>query len=180
MNTTAHLERVDGFAGALLDIARTEPDADAFTSEFYAAVQALTADQALREKLADSAIPAARRQAIVADLLDPRAGAVTVAAVNFVVAAGMAKHLTLIGSRLAELAAEEQGSVVAEVRSAVGLDAGQVERLEAALSSVTGRRVEAKVVVDPTLVGGVVTKIGDTIFDGSVRSRLDEIREQWG
>lgn len=180
MNTTAHLERVDGYAGALLDIARTEPDADAFTGEFYTAVQALGADEALRDKLADPAIPVARRQGIVADLLDPRTSAVTVAAVNFVVAAGMAKHLTSIGSRLVELAAEEQGSVVAEVRSAVALDAQQVERLEAALSTVTGRRVETKVVVDPAVVGGVVTKIGDTVFDGSVRSRLDEIREQWG
>jgi F-type H+-transporting ATPase subunit delta len=180
METTAHLERVDGFARALLDIARTEADADAFTGEFYAAAQALAADGALRDRLSDPAIPVSRRQAVVADLLDPRTGAVTVAAVNFVVASGMGRHLQAIASRLAKLAAEEQGSVVAEVRAAVSLDAEQVARLEAALSAATGRRVEAKVVVDPSVVGGVVTKIGDTVFDGSVRSRLDEIREQWG
>jgi F-type H+-transporting ATPase subunit delta len=40
--------------------------------------------------------------------------------------------------------------------------------------------VQAKVVADPAVLGGVVAKIGDTVFDGSVKSRFDELREQWG
>jgi F-type H+-transporting ATPase subunit delta len=45
------------------------------------------------------------------------------------------------------------------------------------LSEASGRAVEVKVVVDPSVVGGLVARIGDTVFDGSVRSRLDEARE---
>ena len=78
------------------------------------------------------------------------------------------------------MAAEEQGAAVAEVRSAVDLDGEQIRRLEEALSQAVGRRVEVKAVTDANVVGGVVAKIGDTVFDGSVRSRLDELREQWG
>ena len=96
------------------------------------------------------------------------------------VAVGEAKHLDDLASRLANLAAEQEGTVVAEVQSAVALDAGQVERLEVALSKATGKKVQAKVVTDPSLIGGVVAKIGDTIFDGSVKSRFAEAREQWG
>ena len=44
----------------------------------------------------------------------------------------------------------------------------------------TGKRVQAKVVTDPALIGGLVAKIGDTIFDGSVKSRFADVREQWG
>jgi F-type H+-transporting ATPase subunit delta len=55
-----------------------------------------------------------------------------------------------------------------------------VARLEERLSAATGKRVQVTVIVDPSVVGGVVTKIGDTVFDGSVKSRLDELREQWG
>ncbi len=103
-----------------------------------------------------------------------------VASINFVVAVGQAKFLDDLASLLAEVAAEEEGTVVAEVRSAVALDADQVIRLEIALSEATGKRVQAKVVTDPSIMGGLVAKIGDTIFDGSVRGRLDDVREQWG
>ena len=58
--------------------------------------------------------------------------------------------------------------------------AGQIARLESALSRATGKRVQAKVVTDPALMGGLVAKIGDTVFDGSVKSRFSDVREQWG
>jgi F-type H+-transporting ATPase subunit delta len=60
------------------------------------------------------------------------------------------------------------------------LDQTQRERLAEALSNATGRRVEVKVVVDPSVIGGVIARIGDEIFDGSVASRLDEARQQLG
>jgi len=75
------------------------------------------------------------------------------------------------------LAAERRQHVVAEVRSAVQLDERQRERLAAALSRATGRAVEVKVVVDPTVVGGVVAKIGDEVLDGTLRTRLTEARQ---
>ena len=180
MDTTAHPARIDGYAAALLDIARAEGEAEEFTDEFYRAVRALDANVELRDTLIDPRIPVGRKQGIVTELLGPRADTVTVAAVNFVVAAGQGKHLEAISSRLVELAAEQEGSVVAEVRSAVTLDSNQIRRLEDALSAASGKRVQAKVVTDPSILGGVVAKIGDTVFDGSVKSRFDEIREQWG
>jgi len=64
------------------------------------------------------------------------------------------------------------------VRSAVPLDDAQRARLVEALSKATGRQVEVRVVVDPTVIGGIVTRVGDEIFDGSVRSRLRDAREQ--
>jgi F-type H+-transporting ATPase subunit delta len=70
--------------------------------------------------------------------------------------------------------------VAAEVRSAVPLDEDQRRRLAEALSAATGRAVEVKVVVDPEVLGGVVAQVGDTVIDGSVRARLDELRERIG
>jgi F-type H+-transporting ATPase subunit delta len=75
------------------------------------------------------------------------------------------------------MAAERREHVIAEVRSAVPLDAAQRQRLAAALSTASGRTVEVKVIVDPSVMGGLVARIGDTIYDGSVRTRLDEARE---
>jgi F-type H+-transporting ATPase subunit delta len=47
------------------------------------------------------------------------------------------------------------------------------------LAAATGKRIKANVIVDPGVIGGVVAKVGDTVFDGSVRSRLQELREAW-
>ena len=180
MESTAHSDRLSGYASALMDVARAEGDVDAFVDEFYAAAKTIYGNSDLRDTLTDMRIPVARKQGIVGDLLGPRVDGVVVASINFVIAVGEAKSLEDIASRVARLAAEQEGTVVAEVQSAVALDAGQVARLEAALSEATGKRVQAKVVTDPSLLGGLVAKIGDTVFDGSVKSRFADVREQWG
>lgn len=176
METMPH---IDGYAAALLEIARAEGDVERLSDEVYRAAQAMEANVELREALADPQIPAGRKLGIVEDLLGERASRSTVSAVHLLVHAGRARDMAAVATRMAELVAERQGAVVAEVRTAVALDPDQVVRLEAALAEATGQRVEAKVVVDPSVVGGVVTKIGDTVFDGTVKGRLDELREEW-
>jgi F-type H+-transporting ATPase subunit delta len=66
---------------------------------------------------------------------------------------------------------------VAEVRSAIPLDESQTERLAEALGRATGKTVEVKVIIDPTVLGGLVARVGDTVIDGTVRHRIDEMKE---
>ena len=65
---------------------------------------------------------------------------------------------------------------MAEVRSAVELTEDQRTRLAAALEKATGKAVEVKVIVDPSVLGGLVATVGDTVIDGSVRHRLDQLK----
>jgi F-type H+-transporting ATPase subunit delta len=180
MVTTAHPERLDGYAAAVQGIAAAQPDPAAFTDAFYSAAMSLSGNTELRDTLADPTIPLDRKQAIVNDLLGRRADVVVVAALEFLIAAGLAKHLEGIASRVAELAAEQEGQVVAEVRSAVPLDDTQTARIAEALSQATGKSVQVKTITDPSVIGGIVAQVGDTVFDGSVKSRFDDLREQWG
>jgi F-type H+-transporting ATPase subunit delta len=69
---------------------------------------------------------------------------------------------------------------VAEVRVAVPLDATRRGRLEKALARATDLEVELKVLVDPAVIGGVVARVGDQVFDGTIRRRLDLARERLG
>lgn len=101
----------------------------------------------------------------------------TINLIDFLVAAGRARDLPAIAARLIEHAGETRGKEVAEVRSAEELDAATIVRLEEALSHATGRPVEAHVVVDPTVLGGLVAHIGDTVIDGSLRGRLESLRQ---
>jgi F-type H+-transporting ATPase subunit delta len=179
-SVTAVPKRVDGYATALLEIARAEGEEAGLVDEIYAATRALAANVELIDVLADARVPHDRKRGIIDDLIGRRASHVTVAAVHFVVAAGEATHLGDIAARLVEMAAEADGEVVAEIRTPMDLDPVQIERLTAALQSATGRRVQVRIVIDPTVMGGLVAKVGDTVLDGSVQSRFTELREQWG
>jgi F-type H+-transporting ATPase subunit delta len=97
--------------------------------------------------------------------------------VSMVVGAGRARDLPEIIRQLVERSAAEANKEVAEVRSAVELSADQRERLAKALSTATGKQVSLKVVVDPSVLGGIVAQVGDTVIDGSVRSRLDQLKQ---
>ncbi len=71
-----------------------------------------------------------------------------------------------------------QNVVRAEVTSAAPLSPEKVKALEQSLSSVTGKKVELSMSVDPELLGGVVAKIGSTVYDGSVRTQLERLRKE--
>ena len=171
--------RIDAYAAGILELARAEGEPDQLGDELFRVAQALEDSEPLRDALTDTRIPVDRKQGIIDELLGARASKLAVSLVNFVVSQGRAKDLGAIARRLLERAAESRASAVAEVRSAVELDEDTIRRLESKLSEVTGKKVEAKVVVDPTVMGGIVAKVGDTIFDGSVKSRLQELREAW-
>jgi len=131
----------------------------------------------LREKLTDQSLPVEKRQAIVEDLLDQKASPLTVNLISFLVGAGRARELPEIVKQLVERAAAERQREVAEVRTAVMLDEGQQRRLTEALEKATGKQIELKVVQDPSVIGGVIARVGDTVIDGTVRRRLDQLRE---
>ena len=93
-----------------------------------------------------------------------------------VVGAGRAADLPAIARSLVQKRAASSGREVADVRSAVELTDDQKRRLAASLKQATGKDVELKVTIDPAVLGGVVTTIGDTVIDGSVRSRLAQVK----
>jgi F-type H+-transporting ATPase subunit delta len=75
-----------------------------------------------------------------------------------------------------EVVRQRQGLAEAEISSAVELSAAQKTELAKTLSRLTGKSIEPKYSLDPALLGGAVARVGDTIYDGSLRSRLTEMR----
>jgi F-type H+-transporting ATPase subunit delta len=173
-------ELIQGYAEALFAVARAEGVLPAVEEELYGFARALELNTPLRETLTDAALPAQNKKAVIADLVGDRANPVTVNLLGFVVDAGRARELPKIVEHLAEMAAGERDHVVAEVRSAVELTDAQRDRIGRALSQATGRTVDVKVVVDPSVVGGIVARVGDEVFDGSVSSRLESAKQHLG
>lgn len=170
-------ERIDGYANALFEVAQVEGSLDAVEGELFQIARALETNDELRTTLTDAMIPVERRQSIIEELLSNRASPVTVALVSFVVAAGRAHDLPAIIDRLVERAAQAKNKVVAEVRTAVPLTDDQRTRLAEALGRATGKSVELKSIVDPSVLGGVLAQVGDTVIDGSIRHRLEQLRD---
>ena len=169
-------DRTVAYAEALFSVARAEGTLGEVEDELFRFSQTLQGSDELRDALTDPGIPASRRQQVVEDLLGGRASATTVALVSMVVGTGRARDLPTIIRQLVEMSAAEANKEVAEVRSAVPLTDDQRKRLAEALGEATGKQVEVKVVVDPSVMGGIVAQVGDTVIDGSVRSRLDKLK----
>ncbi len=81
-----------------------------------------------------------------------------------------------IHAEFERLADEAEGRVPARVVSATALSDEQQERLRRALNARTGRDVQLEVEVDPDLVGGLVARVGDLVFDGSIKTHLQQLR----
>ena len=171
---------VQGYAQALFAVAEAEGALGDVEDELFRFGKILEQERGLRDALADPELPADRKKALLGELLGDRATRHTVNLVGFIVDQGRATDLPRIVEGLVGVAAERRRSAVAEVRAAAPLTDEQRARLAEALSRATGRRVDLKVLVDPSVIGGAVARVGDQVFDGTVRSRLQEARERMG
>ncbi|MFT4659639.1 MAG: F-type H+-transporting ATPase subunit delta, partial [Ilumatobacter sp.] len=110
------------------------------------------------------------------DLLGGKATTTTTQLVSMVVGSGKARDLPAIVDVLVQRASNAKDLAVAEVRTAVALTGDQEARLKAALENATGKSLNIKSIVDPSVVGGVIATVGDDIIDDSVRTRIDQLK----
>ena len=169
--------RIAGYAAAIFEIARGEGALERVEKEMLEVADKVQSHEELAEALADRRLPLERKQAVLEDLLEARAHPLTTAFVSFAVGLGRAGDLPEIAKRFLARAAAARNRSVAEVRSPVPLDEETVRRLTSALSKKMGNEVEVRVVVDETVLGGLVARVGDTVIDGSVKRRLQSLRE---
>ncbi len=172
-------DRTDLYADAFLALIRAEGSGNEVLDELFRVSRTIDGNEELRTTLSDPRIESARRTQIVQDLLDGKAHPLTVSLVSTTVTNGRVRELSTIVDRLVARSSAGGDRVVAQVRSAVALTDDQKTRLAAALSKSTGKQVEVLVDVDPSVLGGLVTTIGDTVIDGSVRHRLSQLRESF-
>jgi F-type H+-transporting ATPase subunit delta len=169
---------VQGYARALFAVADAEGELDRVEDELYRFGKSVEDQPKLREALIDPSLPPDRKIAVIREILENKASRHTIALLGFLVEEGRTKDLPAILESLAQVVAVQRSKAVAEVRSAVPLDEQRRTKLAKALSKASGKDVELKVLVDPSLVGGILARVGDQVFDGSVRRKLEMARDQ--
>lgn len=170
-------DRITGYANGILELAKAEGELERVESELFTIAQALDGSPELRSTLTDPQLPMEKKQALVDDLIGGRASSLSVDLVQLIVSQGRASELSDIARAVVEAAAASRDKAVAEVRSAVPLDEETIERLTVALGRATGKSVEVKVVVDESVIGGIVARVGDIVIDGSLARRVDSLRQ---
>ncbi|MGI8574256.1 MAG: ATP synthase F1 subunit delta [Egibacteraceae bacterium] len=164
------------YAEGLLTVVEAEGVLERVEDELYQVARLVEGNTELREQLSDASVPVEQRLGVIEELLGDQAHQQTVAAVSYIVQAGRGRQLAAVADAFAELAAERRSRALAEVRTAVELSEEQRERLARALGEATGQQIDLKVVVDPAIMGGVVATVGETVIDGSVARRLEDVR----
>lgn len=151
-------------------------DGDRIIAELAAFQKAVSADPELEYAVGSTLVPGAEKAAVVERLLTGKASAQTVAILMTLVTRADGRRIGDMIRRATALVADQSGRTVAEVHTATPLDAAQAERLRAVIAGAEQRDVVLTQLVDPTLLGGVRVVLGDRVVDGSVATRLNDLR----
>ena len=174
----ANSELIRGYAEAMFRVVQAEGELERVEDELYRFGKVLETNHELKQALTDRSIDRTQRTKILDELLADKVSPHTLSLLSFVIEQGRGRQLPEIVEQLSQLAADARQAVVAEVRSAIPLDDSQQSALAEALSKATNKKVEVKVIVDPSVLGGIVATVGDTVIDGTVKHRLDQLKEQ--
>lgn len=165
------------YANALADIALAQGAAEPASKQLadFGAVYAESAE--LRNFLASPAVDRAAKHGVIEKLAARLGASKIIRNFLFVMVDHRRTHiLPEIIAAFQDVIRRRQGIAEAEISSAVELSATQKAEFAFTLERLTGKRVESKFLLEPGLLGGAVVRLGDTIYDGSLRNRLNKLR----
>lgn len=166
------------YAQALLELGVESQTLDRLVDELTTVAQAWDASAELRNALENPLIAHAMKKAVMNELSEQIGATPTTRhALLLLVDRRRTKTLPYVAQFLRELADARKGIVRAEVTTATPLSETYYARLQAQLEKMTGKKVVVERKTDPLLIAGVVTRIGDRILDGSLRTRLQSIKD---
>lgn len=168
------------YARALFDVAQKEADIQQVGRELSSFSAIVAGHDVLSRALANPAIPAARKRAVVQDLL-ARAGSVSPVVSKLLLLLADRDRLVLlpeIASAYEARLMDHANVVRAELTTAVAIPEDRVAALRNGLANVTGRQVQLETKVNPSIIGGAVARIGSTVYDGSVTTQLQKMKQR--
>jgi len=168
------------YAKALLLIGKEDGNAETYRSELSGMAALLAREEELSTVIANPVYAFDGRRGVLKVVVDKMAISPVIASFALLLFdKGRFGHLGSIDETYQELVDELNGVAHAHVVSAVDLSEDAVEKIKASLSALTGKDVILNLEKDPGLIGGIVTKIGDLVLDGSVRTQLQNMKESF-
>jgi F-type H+-transporting ATPase subunit delta len=168
------------YARAVFDVALKEKaDLNAIEAELEAFSALFTEHPTLAKVLLNPAVPVPRKRAAVAEVVE-RAGVSSIVGKILILLAERDRLILLpdLVASYRDRLMNHQNVARAEVTTAVPLEPERVQEIQRSLARATGRTVTLTTAVDPAIIGGVVARIGSTVFDGSVTTHLKKMKQR--
>lgn len=166
------------YAQALTEEAQKAGSLDAVDADVALLTETLGGSRDLRQALTSPVVSHPKKLAVLESLFGPRVSDLTLRFLRLLVEKQRDGQIPSILDAYRTLRDERTGTVEADVRSAKPLSADEADRLKAALESRTGKTIRLRITPDPALIGGLVVRVGDVVYDRSVRHQLDQLRDQ--
>ncbi len=167
------------YARALFDVVLKEGDVESVEAILLDFANLLRSHEALAHVFANPAVPVTRKRGVAKAILD-RAGAVPPPVAKLVLLLADRDRLTLlpeIATAYSERLMDYKKVMRGSVTTAIPIDGEKIRALEQGLGNATGRKVVLEPRVDPAIIGGVVTRLGSTVYDGSVVTQLEKMKQ---
>lgn len=167
------------YATALADVVTERGEARQVQEELSAWEMMMNANPTLMEVFSNPTIPYEQKRNVLTSLIERTRVRQTTA--NFLQVLLKNQRLTElleVNRRFARVLDERSGVLSAEVTTARAVSEVQQEALRARLAAMTGKQMRLSFTTDEELIGGIVTRIGSTIYDGSVRTQLQQVKEK--
>ncbi len=167
------------YATALADVVLKSGETEAVKSELKSWEVLIDSNENLQTVFGNPSIAHLNKENILDGLLSKTRPSKTTA--NFFRVLLKNSRLTELGhinTRFAAVLEERSGNVLAKVTSARELSESEKAELKANLEKLTGKQVKPNFDIDQGIIGGVVTQIGSTVYDGSVRTQLENLKEE--
>ncbi len=169
------------YARALFDVVLQEKgDLDSAGRDLASFAAILEENPSLARVLGNPAVPTARKRAAVEAVLGSAGGAMLPVSRLLLLLAGRDRVMLVPGTAEAyqQRLMDHRKVVRAEVVTAVPMSSDRMRALEQGLARATGRQVQLTARVDPAIVGGAVTRIGSTVYDGSIATQLRRLKDR--
>ncbi len=166
------------YARALFEVTRERGSIDKVESELKSVVDAIDQNAELTQILAHPQIAAEAKKQLVADLFQAHVAAETLNFLQVLIDNNRDSDLAGIVSEYVQLANEERGIADAVVTTAKALNEEEKAQLVETFGKLLNKTLRVQTVVDPAILGGVVVRIGDRLYDGSIKSKLEHFAHQ--
>lgn len=167
------------YADALADVASARNEVDQIDREILLFADMLKSNRELRDLFASPIVSLADKRRVLDALIERvHPGQMTINLLRTMLSHYRLQYLAVMHQQFRRVINERKGLIVAEVTTAGEFDVAQQAKLAGTLEGMTGKQIEFKFRTDPSLIGGVVTRIGSVVYDGSVRTQLKEIKER--
>jgi F-type H+-transporting ATPase subunit delta len=167
------------YAAALADVALAQGEAREVQAELLSWEKMIASSDLLQELLSNPTIPTDEKERAVSDLIvRSKVRQTTANLLRLLLKNQRLGELAEINGRFAEILDERAGLVSAEVVSARPVPESMKKTIQKDLRKITGREVKIDFTIDENLIGGTITKIGSTVYDGSIKNQLFELEKR--